>query len=122
MIAASHVVMEDMEIVFTDLSKLGASGHLTDCPDAGCSGFEAFVHIHVAAVGDLDTCNVQPQIFRVWNPTHSDGLANVDLEKEVEHSVRIAKIVMSHLTGRYPELFTLKEVPWYAPGDEEVPK
>jgi len=57
-----------------------------------------------------------------WNPTHSDGLANVDLEKEVEHSVRIAKIVMSHLTGRYPELFTLKAVPWYAPGDEEVPK
>ena len=57
-----------------------------------------------------------------WNPTHSDRLANVDLEKEVEHSVRIAKIVMSHLTGRYPELFTLKEVPWYAPGDEEVPK
>ena len=57
-----------------------------------------------------------------WNPTHSDGLANVDLEKEVEHSVRIAKIVMSHLTARYPELFTLKEVPWYAPGDEEVPK
>jgi hypothetical protein len=57
-----------------------------------------------------------------WNPTHSDGLANVDLEKEVEHSVRIAKIVMSHLTGRYPELFTLKEVPWYTPGDEDVPK
>jgi transposase len=40
----------------------------------------------------------------------------------VEHSVRIAKIVMSHLTGRYPELFILKEVPWYTPGDEEVPK
>ena len=57
-----------------------------------------------------------------WDPTHSDGLANVDLEKEIEHSVRIAKIVMSHLTARYPELFPMKEVPWYAPGDEEVPK
>ena len=57
-----------------------------------------------------------------WSPTHSDGLANVDLEKEVEHSVRIAKIVMSHLTGRYPELFPMKEVPCYAPGDDEVPK
>lgn len=57
-----------------------------------------------------------------WDPTHSDGLANVDLEKEVEHSVRIAKIVMSHLTSRYPELFPLKEMPWYVPGDEEVPK
>lgn len=57
-----------------------------------------------------------------WSPSHSDGPANADLEKEVEHSVRIAKIVMSHLTGRYPELFLLKEVPWYTPGDEEVPK
>jgi hypothetical protein len=57
-----------------------------------------------------------------WNPTHSDAMANVDLEKEVEHSVRIAKIVMSHLTGRYPELFPLKDVAWYAPGDDEVPK
>lgn len=57
-----------------------------------------------------------------WTATHSDGLANVDLEKEVEHSVRIAKIVMSHLTGRYPELFPLKNVPWYEPGDDEVPK
>ena len=57
-----------------------------------------------------------------WDPTHSDGLANVDLEKEVEHSVRIAKIVMSHLTGRYPELFSSRDVPWYAPDDDEVPK
>jgi hypothetical protein len=25
-----------------------------------------------------------------WDPTHSDGVANVEWEKEVEHSVRIA--------------------------------
>jgi hypothetical protein len=56
-----------------------------------------------------------------WDPTHSDGLANVDLEKEVDHSVRIAKIVMSHLTGRYPELFSLRDVPWYAPGVMKCP-
>jgi DNA polymerase III alpha subunit len=30
----------------------------------------------------------------------SDGLANVEWDKEVEHSVRIAKIVFSHLTSR----------------------
>ena len=57
-----------------------------------------------------------------WSPTHSDGLANADLEKEVEHSVRVAKIIMSRLTGRYPELFQQKDVAWYAAGDEEVPK
>jgi hypothetical protein len=43
-----------------------------------------------------------------WDPTHSDGLANVEWEKEVEHSVRIAKIVLSHLTSRHPDLFQSK--------------
>jgi hypothetical protein len=55
-----------------------------------------------------------------WSPTHSDGLSNVEWDKEVEHSVRIAKVVLSHLTGRYPELFQTKQVPWYVATDEEV--
>lgn len=57
-----------------------------------------------------------------WNPTHSDGLANVEWDKEVEHSVRMAKIVLSHLTSRSPELFQFKDVPWYVAGDEETPR
>jgi len=57
-----------------------------------------------------------------WSPTHGDGLSTVDLDKEVEHSVRIAKIVLSHLTGRHPELFQMKNVPWYVATDDEVPK
>jgi hypothetical protein len=57
-----------------------------------------------------------------WSPTHSDGLANVDWQKEVEHSVRIAKIVLSHLTAHSPELFASKDVYWYVATDEEVPK
>jgi hypothetical protein len=57
-----------------------------------------------------------------WSPTHSNGLAHVEWDKEVEHSVRIAKIVLSHLTSRCPELFQTKEVPWYVATDEEVPK
>jgi len=56
------------------------------------------------------------------SPTHSDGLAHVEWEKEGEHSVRIAKIVLSHLTARSPELFQIKEVPWYVATDQEVPK
>ena len=40
-----------------------------------------------------------------WPLTHSDGLSTVDLDKEVEHSARIAKIVLSHLTARYAEFF-----------------
>jgi hypothetical protein len=57
-----------------------------------------------------------------WSPTTSDGLAHVEWEKEVDHSVRIAKIVLSHLTSRSPELFQTKEVPWYVSTDQEVPK
>jgi|SRR5258708_5252043 hypothetical protein len=57
-----------------------------------------------------------------WSPTHCDGLAHVEWDMEVEHSVRIAKIVLSHLTARCPQLFQSKVVPWYVPTDEEVPK
>lgn len=57
-----------------------------------------------------------------WTATHSDGLANPEWEQEVEHSVRIGKIVLSHLTSRYPEMFQTKNVPCYVATDEEVPK
>jgi hypothetical protein len=57
-----------------------------------------------------------------WPPTHSDGVSHTDWDKEVQHSVRIAKIVLSHLTARCPELFQTKDVPWYIPVDNEVPK
>jgi hypothetical protein len=57
-----------------------------------------------------------------WSPTHSDGLAHIEWDAEVEHSVRIAKIILSHLTACYPELFQIKDVPWYVATDEDVPK
>ncbi len=57
-----------------------------------------------------------------WSPTHSDGLSHVDWTAEVEHSVRIAKVVLSHLTSRSPELFQTKDVPWYVATDDEVPR
>jgi hypothetical protein len=43
-----------------------------------------------------------------WPATHSDGLANMEWEKEVEHSVRIGKIVLSQVTARCPEMFQMK--------------
>jgi hypothetical protein len=57
-----------------------------------------------------------------WPTTHSDGLANMEWEREVEHSVRIGKLVLSYLTARYPDLFQSKQVPWYVATDEEFPK
>lgn len=46
-----------------------------------------------------------------WSPTHGDGLAHVEWDTEVDHSVRIAKMVFSHLTSRCPELFRGKTCP-----------
>jgi hypothetical protein len=57
-----------------------------------------------------------------WGPTHSDGLADMEWEKEIEHSIRITKMILTHLTSRHSELFQMKDVPWYVATDEEVPK
>lgn len=56
-----------------------------------------------------------------WPATHSDGLADVDWQKEIEHSARIAKAMMSHLTSRFPNLFVSQDAPWYEATDEDVP-
>jgi hypothetical protein len=57
-----------------------------------------------------------------WPPTHSDGLADVEWEKELEHSARIAKAMLTHITSRFPNLFSAKDVPWYAATDDDVPR
>ena len=57
-----------------------------------------------------------------WSPTHSDGLSQTDWDREVEHSVRIAKSVLSHLNSRSPELFQTRSAPWYVATDDDVPK
>ncbi|HMH13448.1 MAG TPA: hypothetical protein VK578_10095 [Edaphobacter sp.] len=57
-----------------------------------------------------------------WDPTESDGLANIEWEKEVEHSVRAAKLVLAHLTSEHPDLFQSRDVAWYVATDEDMPK
>jgi hypothetical protein len=57
-----------------------------------------------------------------WPTTHSDGLADMDWEKEVQHSVRVGRIVLAHLTARYPDLFQCKQVPWYVATDDDSPE
>jgi hypothetical protein len=57
-----------------------------------------------------------------WPPTHSDGLANMEWEKEIEHSVRIGKIVLSNVTAGCPVMFQMKDSPWYVATDDEVAK
>jgi hypothetical protein len=57
-----------------------------------------------------------------WSATHSDGLSTADWDKEVEHCARVAKVVLSHLASRCPELFQMKDVPWFVATDEDTPK
>jgi len=57
-----------------------------------------------------------------WPATHSDGLADVDWQIEVEHSARIAKAMLTHLTSRFPNLFSSRDVPWYQATDDGVPQ
>lgn len=56
-----------------------------------------------------------------WPTTHSDGLADVDWQKEIEHSARVAKTMLTHLTSRFPHLFSSRDVPWYEATDDDVP-
>jgi hypothetical protein len=57
-----------------------------------------------------------------WSATHSEGLADVDWQKEVEHSARVAKAMLTHLTSRFPNLFFSRDVPWYQAADDDVPR
>ena len=57
-----------------------------------------------------------------WPATHSDRFAEVDWQKELECSARIAKAMLTHLTSRFPNLFFSKDVPWYVATDEDVPR
>lgn len=57
-----------------------------------------------------------------WEATHSDGLAGAEWEKEVEHSARVAKRMLTFLTTRYPDLFQSTRVPWYVATDADCPK
>ena len=57
-----------------------------------------------------------------WEATHSDGLAGEEWEKEVEHSARVVKRMLTFLTTRYPDLFQSKKVPWYVATDDDCPQ
>jgi hypothetical protein len=57
-----------------------------------------------------------------WPATHSEGLSDAEWDKEIEHSVRIARMVLSHLTARHPDMFRCRDVPWFLATDEDVPK
>ena len=79
---------------------------------------------------------VDEGVVRRYGPKRDAGLLE-RAKKQVEHELAliarlgfvgyflivwdIVQFVLSHLTGRCPELFQTKQVPWYVATDEEVP-
>jgi hypothetical protein len=57
-----------------------------------------------------------------WSRGTLDTASQMEWEAEVEHSVRIANRVLSHLLSKSPGLFQQKDVPWYQPGEDDSPK
>ena len=55
-----------------------------------------------------------------WPATHSDGLADMEWQKEVEHSARVARAMLTHLTSLFPSLFSSRDVPWYEATDDDI--
>jgi hypothetical protein len=45
----------------------------------------------------------------------------MDWGKEVEHSARVTRAMLTHLTSRFPNLFSSRDVPWYEPSDDDIP-
>jgi hypothetical protein len=46
-----------------------------------------------------------------WPATHSEGLSDAEWDKKIEHSVRTARAVLSHLTTRHLNCSVLVKSP-----------
>ena len=58
-----------------------------------------------------------------WPLRNSGGTASDrSLDEEVEHSVTLAGRVLSHLLSHKASFFPAKQVPWYVPTEEDVPR
>ena len=56
-----------------------------------------------------------------WPMHFHETASSPEWDAEVEHSVRIAHRVLSHLISKSPFLFQQKDVPWYKPSDGDSP-
>jgi len=57
-----------------------------------------------------------------WTSTPMNGTSNMEWSHEVDVSVRIARMVLTHLLSKAPGLFPNKDVAWYVPNDEDNPR
>jgi len=56
-----------------------------------------------------------------WSRDVECTASQPEWDAEVEHSVRIAYRVLTHLVKKFPSLFNQMEVPRYEPDDDESP-
>ena len=55
-----------------------------------------------------------------WPLDSTPTASQLEWDAEVEHSVRLAKRVLSHLLAKTPGMFVHKDVPWYQATDDDV--
>ncbi len=57
-----------------------------------------------------------------WSRDTVSTASSPEWEAEVEHSIRIARRVLSHLISKSPDLFPHKDAPWHQPSEDDSPK
>jgi hypothetical protein len=57
-----------------------------------------------------------------WSTFKVSTTSSPEWDAEVDHSIEIARMVLSRLTSKYPTLFQQKDVPWYVATDDESPR
>jgi len=57
-----------------------------------------------------------------WSREIDGSTSQPEWDAEVEHSVRIAYRVLTHLVAKFPGFFAKKDVPWYQPDEDESPQ
>src|SRR5215471_5008993 len=69
---ASDAVMNDAEIIHTNVSELRAACHLADCPNTGCSRGQPLVYFDVTAISQFNARQLQSNSFCVRSPPGGD--------------------------------------------------
>jgi hypothetical protein len=57
-----------------------------------------------------------------WIPNFTSTSSSPEWDAEVDHSIKIARRVLSNLIPQCPAMFQQKDVPWYQPSEDESPK
>ncbi len=57
-----------------------------------------------------------------WGARQEGTASDRDLDKEVEHAITLANLVLTALLQKKASLFPSQDVPWYVATEEDVPK